>query len=393
MTVRRSLALFAIGLAYVFCTMPLSAQPLTFRRFTEPQVVSGSGISSEIVLLNTSSTTCEFGIFAHQGAGNLAEGVVIGGQAGGFALSSIGPGAGSKIPIESPNATFEGAVTVDLLTPECQNSFTVQTQYQLRDQNGRFVELFSYPTPRKVRRGQCAEAAVCIDLDSADGNSRVPGFASVAVPGWENTELCHTLKDARGLPVTQQVCNPTDGSQQAQLVTDIFGQGFESGDVSTWEVCVESPPETTPTPELDALFIDVVTDGPVLQFASNEHQIRTQGCKEDEFNACFGDRFQVSVSFQETPSAPTQRGRVSAVTPDQTGYFYFLNPDNVDLLVNVTDGCRINNHFWVFYGSATNVQYEITVTDTESGEEQRFERPPSTGLAAVTDTSAFATCP
>ncbi len=393
MTVRRSIALVASALACILLNSVLSAQGGgAFRRFTEPQVVSGSGISSEIVLLNTSSTTCDFGIFAHNGAGNLVPGVVLGGQPGGFAQSSIGPQSGAKISVESPQASFVGAVTVDLLTRECFNSFSVQTQYRLRDNLGGLGELFSYSTPRAVKQGQCAEAAVCVDLDDTDGSTVVPGFASVSVAGLDQVELCHTLKDAQGNPVTEQICNPTNGSHQAQLVTDIFGTGFESGDVSTWEICVEGPP-TTQTPSVDTLFIDVVTEGPVTQFDGNEHQIRKLGCLEDEFNICLDDRFQVSASFRETPSAPDQRARVSSVGQDQSGSFYFFNPDNVDVLVKVFNGCSFNNRFWVFYADTTNVEYTLAVTDTERGEVRTFNGPPGTGLVAVTDTTAFATCP
>ncbi len=393
MTVHRRIALLASGLACLLLTSALSAQGSgAFRRFTEPQVVSGSGISSEIVLLNTSSTTCDFGVFAHTGAGNLADGVVLGGQPGGFAQSSVGPRSGTKISVESPDRPFIGAVTVDLLTRECFNSFSVQTQYRVRDDSGDLRELFSYSTPREVKQGQCAVAAACVDLDDSDGSTLVPGFAAVSVGNLQQVELCHTLKDANGAAVTPQICQPTNGSQQAQLITDIFGTGFETGDVSTWEVCLEGPP-TTQTPSIDALFISVVTEGSALQFAGNEHQIRKQDCLEDEFTLCLSDRFQVTASFRETPSGPERRGRVGSVAPDQSGAFFFFDPDNLDLLVKVLNGCSFNDRFWVFSASATNVEYTLAVTDTERGELRTFSPPQTTGLNAITDTTAFATCP
>jgi hypothetical protein len=30
------------------------------------------------------------------------------------------------------------------------------------------------------------------------------------------------------------------------------------------------------------------------------------------------------------------------------------------------DGCGVNNHYWFFYGALTDVEYTITVTDTET---------------------------
>jgi hypothetical protein len=53
---------------------------------------------------------------------------------------------------------------------------------------------------------------------------------------------------------------------------------------------------------------------------------------------------------------------------DQTGYFWYFNPANIELVVKVLDGRNLNGNFWFFYGSLSDVQYEITVTDTETGE-------------------------
>ena len=63
------------------------------------------------------------------------------------------------------------------------------------------------------------------------------------------------------------------------------------------------------------------------------------------------------------------------------------------MLIKVLDGCEINNHFWVFFAAATNVEYTVTVTDTESGDVQTYFNPLGNVAEAVTDTVAFATCP
>ena len=55
------------------------------------------------------------------------------------------------------------------------------------------------------------------------------------------------------------------------------------------------------------------------------------------------------------------------ITAD-TGYFWFFDDANVELVVKVLDGRSVNGHFWVFFGALSDVGYSITVTDTATGE-------------------------
>ena len=57
-------------------------------------------------------------------------------------------------------------------------------------------------------------------------------------------------------------------------------------------------------------------------------------------------------------------------------------------MIKVLDARSINGRFWVFYGALSDVQYTITVTDTESGAVRTYENPQGR-LASVADTSAF----
>ena len=55
--------------------------------------------------------------------------------------------------------------------------------------------------------------------------------------------------------------------------------------------------------------------------------------------------------------------------------------------------CGTNDNYWVFAASTTNVEYTVTVTDTESGRTKQYTNPLGVSSPAITDTSAFATCP
>jgi hypothetical protein len=46
---------------------------------------------------------------------------------------------------------------------------------------------------------------------------------------------------------------------------------------------------------------------------------------------------------------------------DDSGYFWFFDPTNVELVVKVLDGRPLNGHFWVFYGALSNVEYDLEV--------------------------------
>ena len=52
------------------------------------------------------------------------------------------------------------------------------------------------------------------------------------------------------------------------------------------------------------------------------------------------------------------------------------------------DGTPLNGKFWVFYGALSNVEYTMTVTDTETGEVKTYKNP-SGRFASVADTGAF----
>ena len=98
-------------------------------------------------------------------------------------------------------------------------------------------------------------------------------------------------------------------------------------------------------------------------------------------------RFQVRVDWAVPDQGKSGHGNAVAVTPD-TGYFWFFSDTNVELMVKVLDGRGINGKFWVLYGALSNVQYTITVTDTQSQTVKKYENA-SGALASVADTLAF----
>ena len=69
------------------------------------------------------------------------------------------------------------------------------------------------------------------------------------------------------------------------------------------------------------------------------------------------------------------------------------NPANWEMLVKVLDGCDVNDRWWVFYATTTDVGFTLRVRDTATGEVRDYPNPLGHRADAVTDTSAFDTCP
>lgn len=106
-----------------------------------------------------------------------------------------------------------------------------------------------------------------------------------------------------------------------------------------------------------------------------------------------GNRFEVNASWR-TASGTTGEGTPVALTGD-SGYFWFFNPGNIELVIKVLDACGFPAapRFWVFAGGLTNVEVAITVRDTRSGQTRTYFNPSGTEFQPITDTNAFATCP
>lgn len=106
-------------------------------------------------------------------------------------------------------------------------------------------------------------------------------------------------------------------------------------------------------------------------------------------------RFAVEVDWRSRPggeASATGSGHPMAGT-DSSGAFWFFNPENQELLVKVLDACTTRERFWVFAAGATNVEYILRVTDTQTGTVRTYYNPLGHPAEAVIDTQAFATCP
>lgn len=114
---------------------------------------------------------------------------------------------------------------------------------------------------------------------------------------------------------------------------------------------------------------------------------QTPACNAGPASLCLNNqRFRVDVQWKDFENR-TGNGQAVALTPD-TGYFWFFNSNNIELVVKVLDGRGLNGHFWVFFGALTNVEYTLRVTDTQNGNIATYFNP-SGRFASVGDTAAL----
>ena len=99
-----------------------------------------------------------------------------------------------------------------------------------------------------------------------------------------------------------------------------------------------------------------------------------------------GGRFRATVSWRDS-NGHLQPGQASPLV-GSSGAFWFFDPTNLEIVLKVLDGRSVNGKYWVFFGSMTNVEFTLTVTDTQTGAVRTYVNPQGQ-LASVADTSAF----
>ncbi len=87
----------------------------------------------------------------------------------------------------------------------------------------------------------------------------------------------------------------------------------------------------------------------------------------------------VSAKFRCPPLTP--------VIASDSGAFWFLTSNNLELLVKVLDGRAFNEKFWVFIESASGLEYTVT-TDRATGVVKTYFNPAG-AYTSPADTPAF----
>jgi hypothetical protein len=98
-------------------------------------------------------------------------------------------------------------------------------------------------------------------------------------------------------------------------------------------------------------------------------------------------RFRIEADWT-TAGGQSGSGEGVALSSD-TGYFWFFDAANVEVLLKVLDGCSLNGHYWVFAGGLTDVGVRIRVTDDTTGETREYQSTAGQPFQPVRDLEAF----
>jgi hypothetical protein len=179
-----------------------------------------------------------------------------------------------------------------------------------------------------------------------------------------------------------------DGRTTCYVLTwpqDIFLETFNKGTVMGDEIRILAENQDEALAHLDSFTVQTAAI-PELTIIDEGESDLALSC-DDPTQLCLRqDRFQVEVQWQDF-QGNSGSGRATALT-QESGYFWFFQPDNAEIAIKVLDGRDINGHWWVFYGALSNVEYTVTVTDTQTGAVASYFNP-SGRFFSVADTRAL----
>ena len=121
------------------------------------------------------------------------------------------------------------------------------------------------------------------------------------------------------------------------------------------------------------------------------HPASEAGCDGTDTVLCVDGRFQVEATWQ-TASGRTGPAHAVPLT-SESGYFWFFDSSNVELVVKTLDACGIGRGEWFFAAGLTTVGVQVRVTDTFTGEVRNYASPLGARFLPIQDTAAFSFCP
>ena len=120
--------------------------------------------------------------------------------------------------------------------------------------------------------------------------------------------------------------------------------------------------------------------------------ILQNACSAGGGNLCaLSGRFSITLSARDQRSGKTASGQ-SLPQNDLFGYFSLPgltgSASNPEVFVKVLDGRAVNGKYWVFWSGLTDLEYVVTVTDTQTGQVKQYRKEPGSACGGF-DTSAF----
>ncbi len=194
-------------------------------------------------------------------------------------------------------------------------------------------------------------------LQGKDHNPETAGPVPPGVPAFNRSmQLCFedSTQNVTGIMSTSSTCE--DGATRIELFpgdgVQYNGEQFSATNARQVQVSEITAP----------IIANYVGDPP-----------NTGPCVSDDTTMCLdssngsGDkRFEIRVAFETTLNGGQSGfGRPTMLSDStESGLFSFFAPSNKEMLIKVINACGFNDHFWVFFGTTTNVGFSLDVRDT-----------------------------
>jgi hypothetical protein len=118
-------------------------------------------------------------------------------------------------------------------------------------------------------------------------------------------------------------------------------------------------------------------------------EIHQAACVPSSTTSCLlNGRFRVTVLYKNGPFAPYLPAQ-AAPAIGESAFFWFFSPDNLEIFVKVLDGTAINQRYWVYFGSMTDVPYRIEILDTLTLASQEYDSEDYGNFCGFGDSNAF----
>ena len=142
-------------------------------------------------------------------------------------------------------------------------------------------------------------------------------------------------------------------------------------------------PDPTPDPEPDPEPEDDVRPGPLTAPPPGAGY---SNCIPTVSRLVFDGDYRVSLCY-ETADGTKGEARAGIYKSSQSGLLWFFDSNNAEVLIKVLDGCMTNGHRWAFMAAATDVAFNLYVTD---GKNQTWSYHNQQGQKALTQTDNMA---
>ena len=223
-------------------------------------------------------------------------------------------------------------------------------------------------------------------VDDASGTNVTTILAGDTVKWeWEGT-MSHS--------VTSGVCPSGGGGGGGYVVSGGYGNGCIPS--MSWESGVQAAGSSfshTFLTEGSFSYYCSMHEGAMTGKVVVQPVAATGPCEKEPENLCLnGGRFRVTAEW-EKPDGSSGHGNGIGLT-DDSGYFWFFDQANIEVVTKVLNGCGITNAYWVFGAGLTNVAVHLVVTDTQTGVVYTRDNSQGSAFLPVQDTAAFPTsCP